>query len=137
MSFQIARAITQVMRFIQQRKFFLALAVVLFFSAVMAVRQYIENEARHAELREALILVQNRNHLPEAKKLCDRLFGDLRTLPTAYLINDLQRMSAIAPTNQSPMTNFIVRYHHFVTLEVRRRLEHDYAEARKLAEQEN
>ena len=42
------------------------MAVVLVFSAVMAVRQVIANQSRHAELREAFILLQSKGHIAEA-----------------------------------------------------------------------
>src|SRR4051794_35094423 len=99
------------MRFIRERKFLLALAAVLIYSAVMAARQVIQNQSRHAELREAFIFLHSKGHNAEAEKLYTKLLWDLKTEPTRHLVQDVERTSAIAPTNQSPSTNILVRYH--------------------------
>lgn len=122
------------MRFIRERKFLLAMAAVLFFSAVMAVRQFIENQSRHAELREAFIFLHSRGHNAEAKQLYDKLLWTLQTEPTRHLIEDVQRTSGIAPTNQSPSTNILVRYHMTIQKELEKRFEEEYVKARKLTE---
>jgi hypothetical protein len=127
-------AITTAMRFIREQKFLLALGILLFFSAVMAVRQVNENQERHAELREALIFLQEKNHLEKAQRVYARLFTQLRSQPTQHLIDDLQRISAISLTNQSPETNLVRRYNLFAKKELERRLEQRYVNANKAAE---
>jgi hypothetical protein len=122
------------MRFIREQKFLLALGVLLFFSSVMAVRQVIENQSRHAELREALIFLQTKNHPLEAQRVYQRLFSQLREEPTRHLIDDLQRTTALTSGGQSPETNLIVRYHSFAKKELERRLEDQYVQAGQAAE---
>jgi hypothetical protein len=121
------------MRFVRERKFLLAMAVALVFSAVMAVRQVIANQSRHAELREAFILLQSKGHVAEAQELYTRLIFGLHDEPTRHLIEDIQRTSAIAPPNEAPTTNIVVRYHLSVKKELEKRLEAEYLKARNLS----
>lgn len=122
------------MRFIRERKFLLAMAVVLSFSAVMAVRQFAQNQARHAELREAFIFLHSRGHNAEAEKLYSRLLWNLESEPTRHLIEDVQRTASLAPTNQSPSTNILIRYHITIKKELEKRFEEEYVKAKKLSE---
>lgn len=109
----------------------LAVAAVLFFSAVMCVRQVLENQSRHAEIREAFIFCYEKNRLTEAQRLYDRLKFDLPDEPTRHLINDLGRTSLLAPTNQSASSNLLVRYHLSVQHELQRRLEKKYVNEKR------
>ncbi len=112
----------------------LGTATVMLFCAVMAVRQIAENQSRHAEEREAFILLHNKGHLREAEQLYFELKFDLPNEPTRHLIDDLQRTSPITPTNQSPVTNLLVRYHLSVKHELEKRLQQRYLKARTAAE---
>ena len=109
-------------------------ATVMLLCAVMVVRQMVENQSRHAEEREAFILLYNKGHLREAEQLLFELKYDIPGEPTRHLIDDLQRMSPIAPTNQSGVTNLLVRYHRSVKHELEKRLEQRYLKARNAAE---
>lgn len=122
------------MRFIRERKFLLAMAVVLCFSAIMAVRQFIANQSRHAELREAFIFLHSKGHNAEAERLYTRLLWDLQREPTRHLVEDVQRTALIAPTNQSPSTNILVRYHMTIKKELEKRFEEEYLKAKKLSD---
>jgi hypothetical protein len=122
------------MRFIRERKFLMALAAVLIFSGVMAVRQVIQNQSRHAELREAFIFLHSRGHNAEAEKIYTKLLWNLKTEPTRHLVQDVERTASIAPTNQSPSTNILVRYHITIKKELEKRFEDEYLKARKLSE---
>jgi hypothetical protein len=120
------------MRFVRERKFLLAMAVALVFSAVMAVRQVVANQSRHSELREAFILLQSKGHVAEAHELYSQLIFALPDEPTRHLVEDIQRTSGIAPTNEAPTTNMLVRYHISVKKELEKRLEAEYLKARQL-----
>jgi hypothetical protein len=109
-----------------------ATALILF-SAVMAVRQFMLNQARHAELREALIFLHGRGYQVEAQRLYTRLVLNLESEPTRHLVDDLQRTSLVAPTNQSASTNVLVRYHLSVKKELEKRFEEQYIRARESA----
>ena len=122
------------MRFLSERKFLLLLGAILVFSSVMAVRQYSLNQSRHAELREALIFLHANGYEKEAEKLYPTLTLNMQTEPTRHLVDDLQRTSSLIPTNQSPGTNILVRYHLYVQRELELRFEREYLKARKLAD---
>ena len=121
------------MRFVRERKFLLALATVLVFSAVMAVRQIAANQSRHAALREAFILLQSKGHVAEAQELYARLILTLQDEPTRHLVDDIQRTAGIAPTNEAASTNILVRYHISIKNELEKRIEAEYLKARNLS----
>jgi len=122
------------MRLIRERLVIFGTFAVLLFCAVMAVRQITENQSRHAELREAFILAHTRGHNSEAQRLYDRLKYDMPDEPTRHLIDDLERTTVITPTNQSPSSNLLVRYHLSVQHEVEKRIEKQHMKKRELAE---
>jgi hypothetical protein len=114
------------MRFRRERILLLGVAAVLFFSAVMCVRQIVENRARHSEIREAFILCYEKNRPADAQRLYDRLKFDLPDQPTLHLIDDLERTTLLVPTNQSASSNLLVRYHLSVQHELNKRLEQKF-----------
>src|SRR5687768_2383115 len=114
------------MRARREKILLLGTAAVMLLCAIMAVRQIVENQSRHAEEREAFILLHNQGHLREAEQLFFELKYDIPREPTRHLIDDLQRMSPITPTNQSPVTNLLVRYHRSVKHELEKRLQQRY-----------
>jgi hypothetical protein len=118
------------MRLSRQGLLFLAMMVVLIFSAVMAVRQYVENHARHSELREALIFLHDRGYNDEAQRVYTRLLMKMEHEPTRHLVDDLHRTSMVTPTNQSASTNILVRYHLSVKKELEKRFEDEFLKAR-------
>ena len=103
----------------------------LLFCAVMTVRQVVENQSHHAEMREAFILSHHTGRSAEAQRLYDRLKYDLPEEPTRHLIDDLVRTAAMTPTNQSPSSNLLVRYHLSVQHEVQKRVEQKYLKEHK------
>jgi hypothetical protein len=119
------------MRFRRERILLLGIAVMLVLCAVMTVRQVIENQSRHSEMREAFIYSHHQGHSSDAQRLYDRLKYDLPEEPTRHLIDDLERTTAIAPTNQSPSSNLLVRYHLSVQHEVQKRVVAKYLKNHK------
>jgi hypothetical protein len=107
----------------RERTLLLVTAAVLFLAAILSVRQVLENQARHAEMREAFILSFEKGHTADAQRLYDRLKYDLPEEPTRHLINDLERTATIAPTNESASSNLLVRYHLSVKHEVQKRVQ--------------
>ena len=124
--------INPMMQFRRERILLLGVAVVLLFSAVMCFRQIVENQSRHSEMREAFIFCYERNRPAEAQRLYDRLKFDLPDQPTRHLIDDLERTTLLAPTNQSPSSNLLVRYHLSVQHELQKRLEQKYLNGKPL-----
>jgi hypothetical protein len=119
------------MRFRRERMLLFGTAIVLVLCAVLTVRQIVENQSRHAEMREAFILSHTKGHSADAQRLYDRLKYDLPEEPTRHLIDDLERTGGIAPTNQSPSSNLLVRYHLSVQHEVQKRVEQKFLKAHK------
>ena len=117
--------------FRRERTLLLGTAAVLFLAAVLSVRQVLENQSRHAEMREAFILAHGRGHTADAQRLYNRLKYDMPEEPTRHLINDLERTAVIAPTNQSPSSNLVVRYHLWVKHEVEKRVEQRFLKTQK------
>src|ERR1044071_3291251 len=95
----------------RERMLLLGIVVVLLFCAVMTTWQVVENQSRHSEMREAFILSYDRGNSADAQRLYDRLKYDMPKEPTRHLLDDLERTAVIAPTNQSPLSNLLVRYH--------------------------
>lgn len=118
------------MRFRRERVLLLGTAAVLLLCALLTVRQVLENQSHHAEVREAFILFHNKGNSAEAQRLYDQLKYDLPDEPTRHLIDDLERTTAITPTNQSASSNLLVRYHLSVEHEVQKRLEQKFLKAR-------
>lgn len=112
----------------------LVTAAVLVLCAILTVRQIVENQSRHAEMREAFIFSHTKGHSVDAQRLYDRLKYDLPEEPTRHLIDDLERTMAIAPTNQSASSNLLVRYHLSVQHEVQKRVEQKYLKSHKTSE---
>ena len=112
---------------------FLAFAILLL-CAVMAVRQFTQNQYRHAELREAFIFLHRAGHRAEAEKLYAQLLWNLETEPTRHLVTDFERTSIVAPTNQSASTNILVRYHRTIQRELEKRFTAEYLKAREQAQ---
>jgi hypothetical protein len=112
---------------------FLGFAILLF-CAVMAVRQFAQNQSQHAELREAFIFLHRTGHRAEAEKLYTKLLWNLDTEPTQHLVADFERTSIAAPTNESPNTNILVRYHRSIQRELEQRFSKEYLKARAHAE---
>ena len=122
------------MRFVRERLLLFGATAIMLLAAVMVVRQVLANQTRHAEMREAFIFLHNKGYDHEADRLYTRLMWNIDREPTRHLIEDIQRTSVTAPTNQSPLTNVLVRYHLSVKKELERRFEDEYLKARKMAE---
>ena len=123
------------MRLVRERLLLLGSFAVLFLCAVMTVRQVVENQSRHAEIREAFIFAHAKGYTGEAQRLYNRLKYDMPDEPTRHLIDDLERLAFITPTNQSPSSNLLVRLHLSVKHEVEKRVQQEHL--RKLEASEN
>ena len=119
------------MRFI--RYFALGSFLVVVFSSVMVVRQYIVNQSRHEELREAFILLCNKGYTEESQRLYQRLLLRLEETPRKNLIEDLQRTSMLVNPDEPHSDNLIWRYHWSVKNELDKRTTTELAKALKVA----
>jgi hypothetical protein len=131
--FASAADITRGMRHVRDWLLLFGTSAVLLFSAVMAVRQFSVNQSNHAEMREALIFLHERGYNTEAQKVYTQLLLRIEKEPTRHLVDDLQRTSGVAPTNQSASTNVLVRYHLSVKKELEKRFQKEYLNAHTVA----
>ena len=92
----------------RERTLLLGIAAVLFLAAVMSVRQVLENQSRHAEMREAFILSHERGHTADAQRLYDRLKYDMPEDPTRHLINDLERTAVRSDSTAMTYVNSLL-----------------------------
>ena len=79
------------MQFLRRNRFALVFLVLVIFCSAMVVRQFMANQSKHVELREAFILLFSRGYRPEAERLYKRLLRDLEQLPDKTLMDDYQR----------------------------------------------
>ena len=127
------------MRLLRGNRFALIFFVLLIFCSAMVVRQFMANQSRHVELREAFILLYYKGYKPEAERLFKRLLRELDVLPNKALMEDYQRTLMLVSEKLDPATqqmeNLIWRYHWTVSNELEKRSESTLLRARKLAEE--
>lgn len=119
------------MRFI--RYFALGSFLIVVFSSVMVVRQFIVNQSRHEELREAFILLCNKGYTEESQRLYQRLLLRLEETPQKNLIEDIQRTSMLVNPAEPHTDNLIWKYHWSVKNELEKRTTTELAKALKVA----
>jgi len=124
------------MRSLRRNRFSLVFLALVIFCSAMVVRQFMANQSKHLELREAFILLYSKGYRPEAERLYKRLLRDLEAIPNKTLMDDYQRtLLLVDPMTQQP-DNLIWRYHWTVSNELEKRSESTLLRARKLAEDE-
>ncbi len=117
------------------RKYRSLVLFIVFFAACSAlvVHQFIVNQSRHVELREAFILLYSKGYQPEAERLFQRLLEDVDGLSNATVWDDYQRtLTLIDPTRDEP-DNLIWQYHWTVSNELEKRSESVLQKALKMA----
>jgi hypothetical protein len=129
------------MHFLGQNKFVLSFLLLLVFCSVMVVWQLdarkSQEQSRHVELREAMILLQTGGYTNQADKLYLRLLRDVSELSNKALLEDWQRtVILIDPSSHLP-SNAVWRYYWGVRNEMERRSESSIQKALKLAEDED
>jgi hypothetical protein len=112
---------------------FLALLV---FCSVMVVRQFLINQSRHVDLREAFILLHTKGYRPEATRLYNRLLRDIQDLSNRALMDDFQRTLLLVDPSAHQPENLIWKYHWTVSNELEKRSESTLRHALKMAEEE-
>jgi len=127
------------MRFLRSNRFGLIFFVLLIFCSAMVVRQFVVNQSRHVELREAFILLHNNQGYPqETERLFRRLMRELEGLPNKALMDDYQQTLMLVDPATQHQDNLIWRYHLSVRNELRKRSEGTLTlqRALKMAEEE-
>ncbi len=124
------------MQFLRRNRFALVFLVLVVFCSAMVVRQFMANQSKHVELREAFILLFFRGYRPEAERLYKRLLRDLDQLPDKTLMDDYQRTLLLVDPTTRQEGNLIWRYHWTVSNELEKRSESTLLRAKKLADEE-
>jgi hypothetical protein len=121
------------MRFVRRYRYFLIFAVLLAACSAMVVRQFILNQSRHVELREAFILLHAKGYKNEAQRLFQKLLAELEGLPNSVVMLDYQRTLTLVDPAASQPDNLVWKYHWTVSQELEKRSESTLAKALKLA----
>jgi hypothetical protein len=124
------------MRFVQRHRFVLLFLALLVFCSVMVIFQFEARRSKHAELREAMILLQTGGYTNQADRLYLRLLRDLDKLSNKTLIEDWQRTVILVDPSSHQPSNAIWRYYWTVRNEMERRAESTIQRALKLADEE-
>src|SRR5438093_7898696 len=99
------------MRPFRGNRFALIFFALLIFCSAMVVRQFMVNQSKHVELREAFILLWSKGYKPEAERLFTRLMRQLQSLPNKALMDDYQRTLMLVEDPARPQqANLIWRY---------------------------
>ncbi len=122
------------MRFVRRNRFVLLFFVLLIFCGAMVVRQYLINQSKHIDLREAFILLYSKGYRPEAERLGNRLLVELQDLPDRWLMDDYQRTLVLVDPAVQQKDNLIWRYHWTLSNEMEKRSVSALKRALKLAE---
>ncbi len=123
------------MRFLRQYHFVWTFLAVLVFSSVMVLRQFKINHQRHADLREAFILLQAKGYTNQADRLYYRLLVEVDRVPHRVLFDDFQRTMMLVDPDVPQPKNLIWKYHRMVGDELEKRSPKIFGRALKLAEE--
>jgi len=121
------------MRFLRRYRYFFLFTVLLLACSVMVVRQFILNQSRHVELREAFILLHAKGYTNETQRLFQKLLAELEGLPNSVVMQDYQRTLTLVDPAKSDQPNLVWRYHWTVSNELEKRSESTLARAIQLA----
>jgi hypothetical protein len=109
------------MRFLRQNQYILLFIVVLIFSSVMVVNQFLANESAHSKRREDFIVLQERGDTRTTAWLYQRLIQELPGLNERSLVEDLARTSLLVDPKKPDFENLVWKYHVSVKKELQRR----------------
>jgi len=125
------------MRFFRGNRFALIFFVLLIFCSAMVLRQFMVNQSRHVELRDAFILLYSNEGYPkEAERLFKRLMRELEAMPNKALMDDYQRTLMLVEPATQQADNLLWKYHWTVSNELEKRSEGTLQRALKMAEEE-
>ena len=122
------------MRFVRRYKFVLLFLVLLVPCSYMVALQKYRNQSKHAELREAFILLFSKGYNAEAQRLYDRLLRNLQTESMDIIYDDYQRTLLLIDPTSSHSENLIWRYNATLGKELDQRNKGPLSRALKLAE---
>ncbi len=124
------------MNFFRQYRYVLLAMGVLVFASVLVLKRVNTAQSRHAELREAFILLHTRGYKEQAQRLYEHLLRDLQNISNQELMDDFQRTLLVVDPAAHQPDNLIWKYHWTVSNELERRSESTLLRALKIAEEE-
>jgi hypothetical protein len=121
------------MRFLRQYRFVLLFLGLLVFCSCMVIYQLDAKRSKHAERRNAFILLYARGYTNEAATLYQRLLFDVSKLSDKELFDDFERTLSLVDPFSNQTNNLIWSYHWTISNELDRRSEHTLKRAHELA----
>lgn len=102
----------ETMKLFRRFRYPLLFLAVLLFCSVMIVRQFRNNQSKHAERREAFILLFVKGYRTEADQLYRKLLAEVPTLSNRQLVEDFQRtLQVVNAVEKNESGNLIYNYH--------------------------
>jgi hypothetical protein len=115
----------------------LLVMLLLLAGSIVIVQQLHAKQTRHADIREAFILLHTRGYTNQANHLYQKLLNDLQNLSNKQLVDDFQRtLLLVDPAATNQFSNILWKYHWTVSNEMDRRAEGSLMRALKLAEEQ-
>lgn len=87
----------------------------------MVIYQLDAKRSKHAERRDAFVLLYSRGYTNEAMRLYQRLLLDVGKLPDKELFDDFQRTLTLVDPFSSQTNNLLWSYHWTISNELDRR----------------
>src|SRR5688572_12224444 len=109
---------------------------VLVLASVLVIKRLNTQQSRHAELREAFILLHTRGYTNQTQRLYEHLLRDLQNISNKELMDDFQRTLLVVDPAAHQPDNLIWKYHWTVSNELERRSESTLVRALKIADEE-
>ena len=103
--------------------------------SIFAIRAFHAKQSRHAEIREAFILLHTRGYTNEARRLYEKLLDELPTMSNKQINEDFQRTLLLVDPSINQPSNLIWKYHWTVSNEMDKRSESSLMRALKLADE--
>jgi len=105
-------------------------------ASIIIVQQIHAKQSRHAEIREAFILLNTRGYTNQANRLYQKLLLDLQNLSNKQLVDDFQRTLLLVDPSAHQPSNLLWKYHWTVSNEMDHRAESSLMRALKLADEQ-
>jgi len=103
--------------------------------SVVVIQKVHSRQSRHAEIREAFILLHTRGYTNEANRLYIKLLDELPQLSNKQINEDFQRTLLLVDPSINQPSNLIWKYHWTVSNEMDKRSESSLMRALKLADE--
>ena len=104
----------------------------LVIGAVLVVRQTLDKESKHLQMRENFILLQQKENPTGAAYFYQRLMRDLASLSDHTLLDDYQRTVLLVNPDVNDVDNLVWKYHWAVRKQLEQRTQKRLADLESL-----